>query len=66
MAEGDAGLGRGLLEGVEVHHHHVDGRNAVRGHGGFVLLVAANVEQSAMHLGMQRLHASVKHLGKAG
>jgi hypothetical protein len=66
MAEGDAGLGGGLLEGVEIDHHHVDGLDAVRGDGGFVLGVAANVEQAAMDAGMQGLHAAVEHLRKAG
>ena len=38
MAEGNAGLRGGLLKGVEVDHHHVDGLDAVRGDGGLVLL----------------------------
>ena len=50
MAEGDAGLGGGLLEGVEVDDHHVDGLDAVGGDGGLVLRVAANVEQAAVDL----------------
>ena len=66
VAEGDAGLGGGLLEGVEVDHHHVDGLDAVRGDGGFVLVVAADVEQAAVDLGMEGLDAAVEHLGKAG
>ena len=49
VAEGYAGLGGGFLKGVEVDHHHVDGLDAVRGDGGLVLGVAANVEQTAMH-----------------
>ena len=31
-----------------------------------VLRVVADVQNAAMHLGMQRLHSSVEHLGKAG
>ena len=31
-----------------------------------VLRVAADGEQAAVHLGMQRLHAAVEHLGKPG
>ncbi len=66
MAEGDAGLSGGLLEGVEIDDHHVDGLDAVRGDGGLVFLVAANVEQAAVDLGMEGLDAAVEHLGKAG
>ncbi len=62
MAEGDAGLRGGLLEGIEIDHHHVDGLDAVGGDGGFVLRVAANVEQAAMDAGVQGLHAAVQHL----
>ena len=49
MAEGDAGLRGSLLEGVEIDDDHVDGLDAVRGDGGFVLGVAADVEQAAVH-----------------
>ncbi len=66
VAEGDAGLSSGLLEGVEIDDHHVDGLDAVRGDGGFVLGIAANVEQAAVDLGMQGLDAAIEHLGKAG
>ena len=66
VAEGDAGLSGGLLKGVEIHHHHVDGLDAVGGDGGLVLLVAANVKQSAVDLGMEGLDAAVEHLRKAG
>jgi hypothetical protein len=45
MAEGYAGLGRGLFEGVEIDDDHVDGQDAVFGDGGFVLGFAADVEQ---------------------
>ncbi len=66
MAKGNAGLRGRLLKGVEIDHHHVDGLDAMRGHGGLVLGVAANVKQPAMHLGMQGLHAPVQHLREAG
>ena len=36
------------------------------GHGSLVLPVAANVEQPAVHLGVQGLDAPVQHLRKAG
>ena len=66
MAEGDAGLGGGLLEGVEVDDDHVDGLDAVRGDGGLVFAIAADVEQAAVDLGVEGLDAAVEHLGKAG
>ena len=31
-----------------------------------MLGVAAHGEKAALHLGMQRLHAAIEHLGKAG
>ena len=66
MTEGDAGLCGGFLEGVEVDHDHVDGLNAVSGYGGFVLGVAADVQQTSVNEGVQCLYASVEHLGKSG
>ena len=66
MAEGDAGLCGGFLKGVEIHNHHVDGLDAVRGDGCLVLRVSANVEQSAMHERMQCLYAAIEHFRKAG
>ena len=66
VAEGDAGLRGGFLKGIEIHDDHVDGLDAVRGDGGFVFGVAANVEQAAVDAGMQRLDAAVEHLRKAG
>ena len=59
-------LSGSLLKGVEVDHHHVDGLDALRGDGSLMLLVAANVKQAAMNLGVQRLDAAVEHLRKAG
>ena len=66
MAEGYAGLGGGFLKGVEVDHHHVDGLDAVGGDGGFVLLIAANIEQAAVDPGVQGLDAAIEHLREAG
>ena len=66
VAEGNAGLRRGLLEGVEVDDDHVYGLDVVSGDGGFVVGIAANVEQTAVDARMQRLHAAVEHFGKAG
>ncbi len=64
--EGDAGLGGGLLEGVEVDDDHVDGLDAVRVDGGDVLGVAADVEDAAVDVGVEGLDAAVEHLGEAG
>ncbi len=36
------------------------------GNRGTMLRLAAHVENSAVHFGMQCLHAAVEHLGKAG
>jgi hypothetical protein len=54
------------LEGIEVHHQQVDGRDAVR--RGCVLVpgVAADGEQPAVHPWVERLEPPVHHLGKAG
>ena len=66
VTEGDAGLRGGFLKRIEVHDHHVDGLDAVRGDSSLMLGVAADEEQSAMYAGMQRLYAPVQHLREAG
>jgi hypothetical protein len=66
MTKCDAGLRGGFLKSIEIHNHHVDRLNAVRGDCGLVLGVAANVEQAAVNLGVEGLDAAVEHLGKAG
>ena len=38
--------------------------DAMLRHRGAMFFVRADVEDSAMHLGVQRLHAAVHHLGK--
>ena len=62
----DLGLGGRLFEGVEIHHHHVYGLDAVFGHGGAMGGVLAAVEYSSMNFGMQGFNATIEHLGKAG
>ena len=62
----NARLGGGLLEGVEIHDHHVDGSNAVLGHGGDVLRIFAAMQNPAVDLGMQSLDAAIEHFGKTG
>ncbi len=62
----DARLGGGLFKGVQVHHHHVDGLDAVLGHRAAVLGIGADVQDAAVNLGVQGLHPAVQHLGEAG
>ncbi len=59
-------LGDGRLERIEIDDQQIDRRDAVLGGLRIVLCVAAYGQQPAMHLRMQRLHAPVHHLGKAG
>ena len=66
VVERDVGLRDGGLERVKVHHHEVNRRDAVLLHSGLVLSVAADVEQAAVDLRVQRLHAAIEHLGEAG
>ena len=54
------------LEGIEVHHEQIDRGNVMGKHRRLVLGIFPNGEQSAMHLGMQGLHATIHHFGKAG
>src|SRR5437763_185487 len=61
-----ARLGRGFLEGVEIHDHHVDGSNPMFGDGSDVLRIVAAVQDSSVNFRMQRLDASVEHFGEAG
>ena len=56
--------GHRLLEGVEVHHHHIDHLDAVLGRLGHVGLVVALGQEAAVHARVQRLHAAVHHLGE--
>ncbi len=58
--------GDGLREGVEVDHEKVDARNAVLVHGRLMGGVGAHAQKPAMDAGVQRLHAPVHDLGKAG
>jgi hypothetical protein len=59
-------LGHGLLERVQVHHHHVDGRDVVLGQLGDVFRQVAAREDAAMDFRVQRFHAAVEHFRKAG
>ena len=66
-ARGEVGAARDrLLEGVEVHDHHVDHLDAVLGRLRHMRFVIALGEQAAVHERMKRLHAAVHHLGELG
>ena len=60
------GLGHGLLEGIQVHHHQVDTADVVRGDGVHVLGEVATGEDAAVHLRVQGLDAAVEHFREAG
>ncbi len=66
VLELDAGFRGGLLERVEIHHHHVDGLNAVLLHRGDMLFILTDVQNAAVHLGMKRLDSAIEHFRKAG
>src|ERR1017187_4863610 len=60
-----AGPGGDFLETVQVHHHHVDGHDAVRLDGRHVFGVGAHGENAAGDLGVHGLDAAIQHLGKS-
>src|ERR1035441_2425404 len=62
---GAAGSGGDFLETVQVHHHHVDGHDAVRLDGRHVFGVGAHGENAAGDLGVHGLDAAIQHLGKS-
>ena len=62
LLPGDAG-GRDVREGVEVHHHEVDGRDAMLTQRAGVHVVPR--QDAAMHLRVQRLHAAIQDLREA-
>ena len=53
-------------EGIEIHGDEIDRRDSLCLDRLHVLRTIASREQSTVHGGMQRLHASVEHLGDAG
>ena len=59
-------LGHGGLERIEVDDHQVYRGNRVCGHCRGMFGVVAHRQQAAVDLGVQRLDATVHHLGKAG
>ena len=59
-------LGDRRLERIEVDDEEIDRLDTVLRRLRGVLFVAANGQQAAVHLRMQRLHAAVEHLRKSG
>ena len=66
LVECDAVLEDGLLEGVQVDNDHVDRLDALGGDGVHVLLDVPAGEDARVDHWVERLHASVQHLGEAG
>ena len=64
MPKRNPGLRGSLLEGVKIHHHHIDGLDAVLGHHG--IIGAAPSQQAAMDARVQGLDAPVHDFRKAG
>ena len=59
MIDGRTRVGSRLLERIEVHHHHVDARNALRENRRQVIWPAAHGKNSPGNCRMQRLHPPV-------
>src|SRR5207302_690457 len=61
-----AGASNGCLEGIEVAHDEVDGGDALFVQRRGVLRIVANGEDTGVDARVQRFHASVEDLRKAG
>ena len=61
-----ARFGGRLLEGIKIHHNHVDGLDSVLGDRGAVRGIGSAMEDPAVNFGVQRLDPAVQHLGEAG
>jgi len=66
LVEGRAGSGNGLTEGIEVDDDQVDRADAVLGERGNMGRYLASGKDARVDDRVQRLHASVEHLGKVG
>ncbi len=66
LSGGEICFGGGFGEGIEIHDHQIDGRDAVFGGLLLIFRVAAAEEQAAVHFGMQRFYASAEHFRPAG
>ncbi len=65
LVEGAARFADRRFEGIEVDHHHVDGRDSLLRHFGDVLRVRSPAEQAAVDFGMERLDPPVQDLRRA-
>ena len=66
VLKSDVRLGHSLLERVEVYDDEIDRPDAVFGGGGGVFVIFAQEKQAAMDHRVQRLDATVEHLGETG
>ncbi len=57
--------GNRLLKGIKIDHHQINRLNIVLLDCRLMLFISANVKQTSMHLGMQRLDPSIQHLRKS-
>ncbi len=62
----DIGPSDGLRKRIEIHNHEIDRLNAMFGQHGDILGMIAAEQNAAVDSGMERLHATIHHLGKAG
>ncbi len=58
------GLGRDLLEGIQVHHHHVDGSDFVLGQRLHVFGVSANRQNAPCDPRIDGFQTAIQHLWK--
>ena len=65
LVERDSLLEDRLFEGVEVHHDHVNGFDPLGGDGVHVLLDVPAGENACVNHWVERLDASVQHLGES-
>ena len=66
VGKGHIGRGNGLLKLVQVNRHEVNHLDIVLAGLSHVLLGVTTAQQGAVHLGVQRLHATIHHLWELG
>ena len=54
------------FERIQADDEEIDRLDAVRTHCGVMMLIVAQRQQAAVHLGMKGFHSTVHHLRKAG
>jgi len=60
------GRGHGFFEWIEIYDHQIDRLDVMLLHLALMILVGAPRQDSAVNFRMQRLDASIEHLGQAG